>query len=162
EPGTLHTRPPGYSLELEAGELDLQRAEQLVADARASLGGGRAGGASAAFRDALELWGGPALPEVPPEPVGPAPGPRLAGLRSGVREERLEVELALGRHGDLAGELEALVARYPLREGFRRQQILALYRSGRQAEALAAYQDARRALADELGIEPSPALRELE
>ena len=77
-------------------------------------------------------------------------------------EGRLEADLRLGRHGDLAGELEALVARHPLREGLRRQHMLALYRSGRQAEALAAYQEARRALADELGIEPSPALRDLE
>ena len=77
-------------------------------------------------------------------------------------EERLETDLQLGRHSEIAGELEAVIARYPLRESFRRQHMLALYRSGRQAEALSAYQDARRVLADDLGIEPSPALRELE
>ena len=87
---------------------------------------------------------------------------RLEELRLSALEGRLEADLLLGRHGDLVGELEALIARYPLREGLRRQHMLALYRSGRQAEALAAYQEARRALADELGIEPSPALRELE
>src|SRR5919204_2612394 len=94
--------------------------------------------------------------------LGPLEGARLEDLRVYALEGRLEADLRLGRHNDVAGELEALVARHPLREGLRRQQMLALYRSGRQAEALAAYQEARRALADELGIEPSPALRELE
>src|SRR5581483_5131850 len=140
----------------------LHRFERLVAEARERLDAGRAGEASAGFRAALELWRGPALAEFTSEPFAPAEGARLEELRLHALEGRLDADLALGRHEDLAGELEALVAREPLREGLRRRHMLALYRSGRQAEALAAYQEARRALAGELGIEPSPALRELE
>ncbi len=160
--GVVHTRPPGYLLELGPDALDLDRFERLASEARASLHAGRAEHASRAYRAALGLWRGPALAEFTSEPFAQAEGARLEELRMQVLEERLEADLLLGRHGDLAGELEALVARQPLRERLRRQQMLALYRSGRQAEALAAYQDARRVLADELGIEPSPALRELE
>ena len=161
-PDTLHTRPPGYSLRLEAYELDLHRFERLVAEARAGLEAGHAEQASAGYRAALELWRGPALAEFASEPFAPSEGARLEELRVNVLEGRLEADLLLGRHGDLIGELEALVARYPLREGLRRQHMLALYRSGRQAEALASYQAFRRMLADELGIEPSGSLRELE
>jgi DNA-binding SARP family transcriptional activator len=161
-PGLLHTRPPGYSLQLASDEIDLQRFERLVAAARRELDAGRAEEAAASFRAALELWRGPALAEFASEPFAPAEGARLEEVRISALEGRLEADLLLGRHGDLVGELEALIARYPLREGLRRQHMLALYRSGRQAEALSGYQDARRALADELGIEPSPALRELE
>jgi class 3 adenylate cyclase/DNA-binding SARP family transcriptional activator len=160
--GPLQTRPPGYSLVLEAEDVDLYRFEALVARARASLDAARADEASAGFRAALDLWRGPALAEFASEPFAAAEGPRLEEARLSALEGRLEADLQLGRHGDLVGELEALAARYPLREGLRRQQMLALYRSGRQADALAAYQEARRALADGLGIEPSPALRELE
>jgi DNA-binding SARP family transcriptional activator len=158
----LHTRPPGYALQLEPGELDLYRFERLLGEAREALDEGRAEEASRGFQAALALWRGPALAEFTSEPFAPAEEARLEELRVSALEGRLEADLLLGRHGDLVGELEALIGRYPLREGLRRQQMLALYRSGRQAEALAAYQDARRALADELGIEPSPALRELE
>jgi predicted ATPase/class 3 adenylate cyclase/DNA-binding SARP family transcriptional activator len=161
-PGTLHTRPPGYALRLEPDELDLQRFERLVADARASLEAGRAEQASAGLREALELWRGPALAEFASEPFATAEAARLEELRISALEGRLEADLRLGRHADLVGELESLIARFPLREGLRQQHMLALYRSGRQAEALAAYQEARQALAGELGIEPSPALRELE
>jgi DNA-binding SARP family transcriptional activator/class 3 adenylate cyclase/predicted ATPase len=160
--GALHTRPPGYAFQLEPDELDLHRFERLVAEARAALDAGRAAEASGGFRAALELWRGPALAEFAFEPFAPAEGARLEELRVYALEGRLEADLLLGRHGDLVGELEALIARHPLREGLRRQHMLALYRSGRQAEALAAYQEARRTLADQLGIEPSPALRELE
>ncbi len=160
--GALHTRPPGYALQLEPDELDLHRFEQLVAEARSALDAGQAGKASDGFRAALELWRGPALAEFASEPFAEAEGARLEELRISALEGRVEADLLVGRQGDLVGELEALIARYPLREGLRRQHMLALYRSGRQAEALAAYQAARRALADELGIEPSPALRELE
>ena len=160
--GALHTRPPGYALQLQPDELDLHRFERLVGEARAALDAGRAGEAAPGFREALALWRGPALAEFTSEPFAPAEGARLEELRISALEGRLEADLLLGRHGDLVGELEALIARYPLREGLRGQHMLALYRSGRQAEALAAYQEARRVLADELGIEPSPALRELE
>jgi predicted ATPase/class 3 adenylate cyclase/DNA-binding SARP family transcriptional activator len=161
-PEMLHTRPPGYVLVVEPDELDLREFERLVAQARAALEAGLAEQASDSFRAALELWRGPALAEFSSEPFAPAEAARLEDLRVFALEGRLDADLLLGRHGDLVGELDVLVARYPLREGFRRQHMLALYRSGRQAEALAAYQDTRRALAGELGIEPSPALRELE
>ena len=161
-PGVLHTRPPGYSLQLAPDDVDLFRFEQLVADSRTDLDAGRADEASAGFRRGLELWRGPALAEFASEPFAEVEGARLEELRISALEGRLEADLLLGRHADLVGELEALIASYPLREGLRRQHMLALYRSGRQAEALAAYQEARRALADELGIDPSPALRDLE
>jgi DNA-binding SARP family transcriptional activator/pimeloyl-ACP methyl ester carboxylesterase len=160
--GVVHTRPPGYAVELEPDELDLHRFEQLVAEARSALDAGRAEEASAGFRGALELWRGPALAEFASEPFAEAEGARLEELRLSALEGRLEADLLLGWHGDLVGELEALIARYPLREGLRRQHMLALYRSGRQAEALTAYQETRHALSHELGIEPSPALRQLE
>jgi class 3 adenylate cyclase/DNA-binding SARP family transcriptional activator len=161
-PGLLHTRPPGYSLQLAPDEIDLHRFEQLLAKARTSLDVGRAEEASADFRAALELWRGPALAEFASEPFALAERARLEEVRISALEGRVEADLLLGRHGALVGELEALIARYPLREGLRRQHMLALYRSGRQAEALTAYQEARRSLADELGIEPSSALRGLE
>ncbi len=158
----LHTRPPGYALQLEHDELDLHRFERLVGEARAALEAGQAEEASRGLQAAVELWRGPALAEFMSEPFAPAEGARLEELRISALEGRLEADLLLARHGDVVGELEALIARYPLRERLRGQHMLALYRSGRQAEALAAYQEARRALADELGIEPSPALRDLE
>src|SRR5262249_41054581 len=108
------------------------------------------------------LWRGPALAEFASEPFAPTEAARLEELRMHALEGRLDADLELGRHGTLVGELEALIARYPLRDGLRRQHMLALYRSGRQAEAPPAYHEARRALADELGIEPSAGLRELE
>ena len=160
--GTLHTRPPGYMLALEPDQLDLNRFERLVADARAALEAGRAVEAAGGFRAALELWRGPALAEFASEPFAQPEGARLEELRVSALEGRVEADLRLGRHGEIGGELEALIVRHPFREGLRRQQMLALYRSGRQAEALAAYQEARCALADELGIEPSPTLRDLE
>ncbi len=161
-PGTLHTRPPGYALELEPDELDLHRFERLVADAGAALAAGQCEEAAAGFRAALDLWRGPALAEFTSEPFAAPEGARLEEQRMRALEGRIEADLLRDRHADLVGELEALVGRNPLRERPRQQYMLALYRSGRQAEALAAYQDVRRALADELGIDPSPALRELE
>jgi class 3 adenylate cyclase len=160
--GMLHTRPPGYALVIEPNQLDLHRFEQLVAQARAALEEARAEQAAESFRRALELWRGPALEEFASEPFAQREAARLEELRMNALEGRLEADLQRGRHDDVAGELDALVARYPVREGLLRQQMLALYRAGRQAEALAAYQEARRALADEFGIEPSPALRDLE
>ena len=118
--------------------------------------------ASRVLHDALALWRGPALAEFAFEPFAQAEIGRLEDLRLAAVEERIEADLALGRHADLIGELEALIAENPYRERLRGQLMLALYRSGRQAEALDAYQDARRALVDELGIEPSDALQRLE
>jgi class 3 adenylate cyclase/DNA-binding SARP family transcriptional activator len=161
-PETLHTRSPGYALALDQEQLDLHRFEGLVAEARLALDAERVQEAAERFREALSLWRGPALTEFASEPFALVEAARLEDLQLTALEERFEADLQLGRHNEVAGELEALIARHPLREGLRRQHMLALYRSGRQAEALAAYQDVRRALADELGLEPSPALRDLE
>ena len=155
---TVLTRPPGYAVAVEPGRLDLDRFETLVAEAR----GAPAEQAADRFRAALELWRGPALAEFASEPFAALEAARLEELRMAALEGRLEADLELGRHNDVVGELESLIARNPLRESLRRQQMLALYRSGRQAEALSAYRDAWSTLADELGIEPSPALRDLE
>ena len=144
----IATRSGGYALELEPEQIDARRFEQLAA--------------TGAHRDALELWRGQALADFRYDQWAQAEIQRLQELRLAVLEERIEADLAAGRHAALAGDLEALVAEHPLRERLRGQQILALYRSGRQAEALAAYRDARRVLVDELGIEPSPQLRRLE
>jgi class 3 adenylate cyclase/predicted ATPase len=158
---TLLTRPPGYVLEVAPGELDLRSFEDLLAEGRQALSTGDAKSASTILRHALELWRGPALPEFAFEPFAQAEIGRLEDLRLIAVEERIEADLAVGRHADLIGELEALIAENPHRERLRSQVILALYRSGRQAEALRAYQGARKAL-DELGLEPSAALQELE
>jgi predicted ATPase/DNA-binding SARP family transcriptional activator len=159
--GTLRTRPPGYSIELGEDELDLDRAERLIAEGKDALREGEPARAAARLRQALALWRGSALAEFP-EPFAAVEGRRLEELRLAAMEERVEADLALGEHTGLVGELEVLVARNPLRERLRRQQMLALYRCGRQAEALAAYTDARRILDAELGLEPSGALRDLE
>ncbi len=145
------TRSPGYAARVEPGELDLERFERLVA-----VGSGEA------LREALSLWRGSALADFPFEPFAQATIGRLEELRVVALEQRVEVDLAEGRHADLVGELAALVAEHPLRELLRGQLMLALYRSGRQAEALEVYKATRRILVDELGIDPSPALQELE
>ena len=120
------------------------------------------GDASERLREALSLWRGPALADFAYESFAQTAIARLEEIRLAAVELRIDADLVLGRHDGLAGELEALVAEHPLRERLRRYLMTALYRSGRQAEALDAYQDARRGLVDELGIEPSPALQELE
>jgi YVTN family beta-propeller protein len=157
----LATRAHGYVLDV-ADELDLRRFEQLVADAKRAAGDGDAGRASDLLRDALALWRGPALADLSEEPFAKVEQGRLEELRLRAFEERLEADLALGRHADVVSELERLVAEHPYRERFQRQLMLALYGSGRQADALAAYRDARRRFSDELGIEPGPQLQELE
>jgi YVTN family beta-propeller protein len=161
-PETLLTRPPGYLLELEPDELDLRRFERLLAEGRAALAAVNPEEAAAVLQDALALWRGPALAEFAFEPFAQAEIGRLEDLRLAAVEERIEADLALDRHADLIGELEALIGENPHRERLRCQLMLALYRSGRQAEALAAYQAARHALVDELGIEPSAHLQRLE
>lgn len=159
--GRLETKAPGYVLHVEPGELDLARFEDLLTKGREALAAERPAEAARALRDGLGLWRGPALAEFE-EPFATPEAARLEELRLTCLELRLEADLALGRHQELAGELESLVTRYPLREGLRAQQLLALYRAGRQAEALHAYQEFRRQLDEELGIEPSQRLRELE
>ncbi len=115
-------------------------------------------GAAERLREALELWRGPALADFAYESFAQSAIARLEELRLAAIELRVDADLALGRHNDLIGELESLVGEHPLRERVRGQLMLALYRAGRQAEALAVYQDARSVLVDQLGIEPSPAL----
>jgi DNA-binding SARP family transcriptional activator/tetratricopeptide (TPR) repeat protein len=154
----LVTQSPGYVLQLERDEFDLFRFEQLVAEAE----GAEPRAASSKLREALTLWRGPALSDLSYETFAQAPIARLEELRLAVLERRIDADLELGRHAGLVGELEQLAADHPLREGFRARLMLALYRSGRQAEALNTYAATRRALVEELGIEPSPALQELE
>ena len=162
-PSTNHalilTRAPGYLLRLEPGQLDRDRFDTLVAEARSQDDPERA---VELLRAALGLWRGPPLQEFALEDFARAEIARLEDLRLSVIGERIELELRLGRHADLVGELEALVAEYPLREQLRGQLMRALYGSGRQAEALEAYKETRRLLVEELGIEPSLPLRELE
>lgn len=158
----IETRAPGYAVRVRPGELDLHRFEELAGRGRRALAGGRAGEAAEALRAALELWRGPALADLAFEAFAGAAVLRLEELRLAALEERLEADLALGRHTELVPELEAIVAEHPLRERARGQLMLALYRAGRQADALDAFQEARRTLVDELGIEPGPALKQLE
>jgi DNA-binding SARP family transcriptional activator len=153
----IRTRPPGYVLEVEPGQVDVLRFERLVADARAASGEERA----ARLRDALALHRGPPLADLAYEPFARREIERLEELRLGVLEDRIDADLERGAHTELAGELDALVTDYPLRERIRGQLMLALYRSGRQAEALQAYLEARRTLVDELGIEPRRELQDL-
>jgi DNA-binding SARP family transcriptional activator/class 3 adenylate cyclase len=157
----LQTRPPGYLLEVGDEELDLARFERSVADARQALSQNDPRKARELLGLALSLWRGPALAEFS-EPFARHESARLEELHLTALEWRIEADLALGHHRDVVGELEALIAQHPLREHLRSQHMLALYRSGRHAEALSGYQAFRRTLADELGIEPSASLRELE
>ncbi len=162
ENGVLFTRPHGYVLTVADGELDLHRFQSLVEDGRGALAAGQPAEAAGRLREALTLWRGPPLAEFAYDSFAQVEIARLEELRLSALEERIEADLALGLHRDLIPELEALVAKNPLRERLRGQLMLALYRSGRQAQALDAYQRARRVLVDELGIEPSPALQRLE
>ena len=157
----LETRAGGYALNLDTASFDLVRFEELTRDGRVKLAAGDPVAARAAFADALSLWRGPPLADFAYEPFAQTEIARLEELRVGALEDRIDADLALGEHGSVVPELEALVAAHPLRERLRRQLMLALYRSGRQADALGAYREARGAL-DELGIEPARALRELE
>jgi DNA-binding SARP family transcriptional activator/class 3 adenylate cyclase len=153
----LLTRPPGYALRIADDELDLRRFERLVAEAGAAEAETRA----QKLREALALWRGAPLADFAFESFAQGEINRFDELRLTVLEDRIDADLELGRHGELVGELEALVQEHPLRERLRGQLMLALYRSGRQAESLQIYQAGRRALVDELGIEPSPTLQEL-
>lgn len=154
----LLTHAPGYTLRVDPGNLDLQRFEELLAQARAA----DARAASASLHEALSLWRGPPLADFVYERFAQAEIARLEELQLVALEDRIEADLALGHHGQLVAELEALIARHPLRERLRGQLMLALYRSGRQAEALEAYRSTRQLLDGELGLEPSEALQRLE
>jgi DNA-binding SARP family transcriptional activator len=158
----LLTKAPGYSLRVDEGELDLDRFERLVRAGRERLAAGDAAAAVQPLEEALELWRGPALAEFESEPFARDAGARLDEARLAAIEDRIEADFALGRHTRLVPELEELVSRHPLRERLRGQLMLALYRSDRQAEALEVYRRTRETLVDELGIDPSPGLQELE
>ena len=158
----LLTRPKGYVLQLNEEQLDADRFEGLVARARAALADCAAHEASILLREGLGLWRGPPLADLAFEAFAHDEVARLEELRLTAFEERIDADLALGRHVELVAELEAFVAREPLRERPRGQLMLALYRCGRQAEALQAYSEGRTLLVGELGIEPSRTLQQLE
>ena len=156
------TRQGAYLLQTAEEQVDVALFERLAGEGRRALAAEAAGRASAVLGEALTLWRGAPLADFRFEPFAQAEIARLEELRAGVAEDRIEAELALGHHAQIVGELEALVAADPLRERSHQQLMIALYRCGRQADALAAYQAARRTLAEELGIEPCQPLRQLE
>jgi len=158
----LRSQPGGYLLAVEPGQIDASRFEQLAGEGRGRLRAGHPGAASEALTQALEEWRGPALAEFRDEPFAAAEAARLEELRAVALEDRIAADLALGEHGAVIAELQGLVAQEPLREQLWAHLILALYRSGRQGDALAAYRSCRRTLDEELGIEPGPTLRQLE
>ena len=157
----LVTQPPGYRLNLDDGQLDARRFQSLAAAGAAELQAGRPQAAAGLLGQALALWRGPALADVADQAFAQAYAARLEEDRLAAIASKLAAELACGRHAAVIGELDQLADSHPLREEFWNLRILALYRCGRQADALAAYGRLRVVLADELGIDPSPALREL-
>ena len=160
--GLVCSQGGGYALRMAPGELDADRFERLVRDGRAELAAGQPWEAAATLRRALALWRGPALADVADARFAQPEIARLEDLRLACLSDRIDADLDCGRHAGVIGELEALVREHPLRERLRGRQMLALYRAGRQAEALEAYRSAYEALVDGLGIEPSPDLRALE
>jgi WD40 repeat protein/DNA-binding SARP family transcriptional activator len=160
--GVIETRRPGYVLAVEAEQIDSTRFERLVADARRRRAEGAHVDSAEVYESALSLWRGSALAGIGFESFARNEVERLEELRLTAISERLDCELALGRHEQVIGELEALVAQHPLREQLRAQLMLALYRAGRQAEALEVYRATRELLSEELGLEPSRALQDLE
>ncbi|HSC73793.1 MAG TPA: AfsR/SARP family transcriptional regulator [Gaiellaceae bacterium] len=159
---TVETRPPGYVLRLVAGQLDLQRFERITAEATMSFDAGEPRRASDLLREALALWRGPALADVAYESFARPAVERLEEIRLAALEQRIDADLALGRDTELVGELEQLVGEHQLHEHFCAQLMLALYRAGRQSEALDVYRGLRARLVELLGLEPTPALQGLE
>jgi predicted ATPase/DNA-binding SARP family transcriptional activator/class 3 adenylate cyclase len=158
----LRTKPPGYLFDLGPHGFDLVHFEQFVAHGRDGLAAGDPQAAAIALRRALALWRGPVLGDAAAELTNKGVLARLEEQRLAALEQRIEADLALGRHSELVGELEALVTAHPLRERLRGQLMVALYRCGRQAEALEVYRQTRETLGEELGIDPSRALQDLE
>jgi predicted ATPase/DNA-binding SARP family transcriptional activator len=157
----LISRPPGYLMRIKTEDLDLGRFQRLIDEGKQSMSEGTHDVASAKYHEALGLWRGPALADFGSQAFALSEIARLTEMRLRGLEDRIDADLSLGRHTDLAGELEALVAEHPLRERLRGQMMLALYRSGRQAEASAVYQQTRELLVDQLGMEPGGDLQEL-
>ena len=162
DPTVLATTAAGYQLRVGADELDAERFERLAAEGHQTLADGRPERAAGVLREALSLWRGPALADFAFDSFAQAEIARLEEERLAALEARVDADLAVGRHGELAGELQQLVAVHPLREHLQGQLMLALYRSGRQADALHAYHEARDVLVEQLGIEPRPELRALQ
>jgi YVTN family beta-propeller protein len=160
--GLLSTHGHAYALRVEPGELDVDRFRDLAELGRKALAENDAGEASRLLRSALALWRGPPLAEFRYEPFAQPAIARLEELRLAALEERIDADMALGRHTELVAELAELVEENPLRERLRGQLMLALYHSGRQAEALEIYQEFRRTLSEQLGLDPGPALKQLE
>ena len=158
----LATSPSGYELHVAPGELDVDTFERLTAQARTAAADGDLDAAAATLDQAVALWRGRPLADLTSAPFAEAEAARLEALHATAMEERFEIGLRLGRHTELVAELEAMTAAYPFRERPRAQLMLALYRSGRRAEALAAFSAARRTFSEELGIEPGPQLQRLE
>jgi DNA-binding SARP family transcriptional activator/streptogramin lyase len=160
--GAIGTHAPGYVLRVDDEALDAARFHRLIGEGRRLAASGEHERAAAAYGEALALWRGPALDDVVFESFARNEAERLEEERLSALMERIDCDLALGRHEELLAELEPLVKQYPLRERLRAQLMLALYRSGRQVDALAVYQETRRMLLDELGLEPGPQLHDLE
>ncbi len=158
----LVTRSPGYLLDITPGQVDAGRFADLVAQGRAALARGEAEEGAARLRTALGLWRGDVLEDLDRPRFADADAARLEELRLAALEARVDADLSVGRHAEIIGELEGLTARHPFRERFWGQLMLALYRSGRQAEALAAFQSARRELDEQLGLEPGGELSALQ
>jgi DNA-binding SARP family transcriptional activator len=159
---TIATRGNGYSLAVAPDDLDLSRFERLAHEATAARTAGDPAGCSQRLEEALGLWRGPALSDLADLPAVRPIAARLDELRLAALERRLEADIDCGRATEAAAELEVLIAEHPLRERLRALRMMALYRAGRQADALEAYRDARRALVDEVGIEPGEDLQALE
>jgi YVTN family beta-propeller protein len=160
--GRLERHGRGYMLKLDDDDLDATRFEALITEGRDHLAAGKPDRAAVTLTNALGLWRGPPLADFVYEPFAQSAIARLEERRLVCLEERIEADLALGRHEDVVAELEALVRDHPLRERLRGQLMLALYRSGRQSEALDVYQSTRRTLVEEVGLEPGPSLQALE
>jgi len=160
-PGIVQHGAGGYTLAVPPEQVDAAEFERLVGVARGALAGGDPEQGAASLREALGLWRGPALADVADAPFAVGPVARLEELRLAATEDRIEADLALGRGAELAPELEELTAAYPLRERLRGQLMRVLYLAGRQGDALNAYQEIRELLADQLGVDPSPALSEV-
>jgi DNA-binding SARP family transcriptional activator len=158
----LVSRGGAYAIHVDTTQLDLRRFEQLLSGGARALADGNPRSAVSELREALALWRGPALAEFAYESFAQPAIARLEELRLTALELRIDADLALARHAHVVGELKDLVAAHPLRERLQGQLMLALYRDGRQAEALDVYRQARDMLVAELGLEPSPALRQLE
>jgi DNA-binding SARP family transcriptional activator len=161
-PTFLLTKPPGYVLRVPDDAFDVGRFESMLGEGRARLARDDAVGASAVLRGALELWRGDAYAEFADEDWARPEAQRLGELRLVAHERLIDAELACGRAAELIPEIEALVSEHPLRDAFRAQLMIALYRSGRQVDALRVVREYRRVLVEELGLDPSPALSELE